>query len=41
VMVNKDGTYIREIISPFILSYKLGITPFNSRLSIEIILEAH
>jgi hypothetical protein len=27
VMVNKEGTYIKEIISPLVFSYNLGITP--------------
>jgi hypothetical protein len=26
VMVNKEGTYIKEIISHLLFSYKLGIT---------------
>jgi hypothetical protein len=25
-MVNKEATYIKEIISPLVFSYKLGIT---------------
>jgi hypothetical protein len=39
VMVNRHNTYIKEIIAPFIFSYKLGITnptPLNKNLVLEI-----
>jgi hypothetical protein len=39
VMVNKECTYNKEIISPLVISYKLGITnptPLNKNLVLEI-----
>jgi hypothetical protein len=38
-MVNKEGIYIKEIISPLVFSYKLRITnatPLNKNLVLEI-----